>query len=881
MISKIMPKVIFCAAFSFIFFCIFLCILANKYDKDIFSDDYARITDVEYKAVVIDEPGGNGKIHVTERLTFDVHAAEKDNLFWELWRDLPEDYIDDAHVHYDVLSVKQILDDGTEVIYDESPKLYWDDYDYVNSNEQYGPGKWFHSPGPYNEDSQDYECVLFYVDGLYREEVVFEIEYEMYNAALRYRDCSDLYISLYSEETINYLESYKAEILFPNDIMPSRGNYTVTTYGTDNENFPVTESATVNPGYYTFSIDLDEDDLKFSSYNEYIEFDLVAFGDDKHIFTEYAYRNYYYNDYALDEIFAEQEEYFSDVEMGKTIKTILLPISIVISIIILLYAFSTKKRMHSKHMFYEPSQKLPYSHEIPSDLDPKFAADLVFCKQKAPKDISGVYSAILLSLARKRYIELIEESPNVVRINILKKTPKFIVPTNTFGPYSGFDSYNGYDQSSSFDSYNSYDQSSSFDSYNSYDQNNSFGSYNSYDQNNSFGSYDSYDQNNSFGSYNSYDQNNSYSSYNTYTQNTNYNPSNGYLTNNSYGTNNGYNTNNGYAVNNGYNTNNGYAVNNSYNTNNGYAVNNSYNINDGYATNNGYSTNNAYFTNNGYGTNSTYDTNNTFEQNNSFGSYVSPEPDVTYEPLTYCEEAYFNLIVRHAENDTITMGVLEARISYDYENTSVFLDKINNSSVEIGIRNGYFQKADYLEPKNQIYSASKTFSSLGFFALLINIFTFSTRIELAFGAFFILGISSLISSFYLKKQTNKYILLTQLGEDEYEKWRAFYNYLNSDLSLQNSSIDDLPTLERYLIYATAFGISDKVSNALRVNISPSLPSLSESILYNPNYGSIDFGRLLRSLARFHRHRGFGGGRSGGGFGFGGGGRGGCGGGGGH
>ena len=803
MISKIIPKVIFCAAFSFIFFCIFLCILANKYDKNIFSDDYARITDVEYKAVVIDEPGGNGKIHVTERLTFDVHAAEKDNLFWELWRDLPEDYIDGAHVHYDVLSVKQILDDGTEVIYDESPKLYWDDYDYVNSNEQYGPGKWFHSPGPYNEDSQDYECVLFYVDGLYREEVVFEIEYEMYNAALRYRDCSDLYISLYSEETINYLESYKAEILFPNDIMPSRGNYTVTTYGTDNENFPVIESATANPGYYTFSIDLDEDDLKFSSYNEYIEFDLVAFGDDKHIFTEYAYRNYYYNDYALDEIFAEQEEYFSDVEMGKTIKTILLPISIVISIIILLYAFSTKKRMHSKHMFYEPSQKLPYSHEIPSDLDPKFAADLVFCKQKAPKDISGVYSAILLSLARKRYIELVEESPNVVRINILKKTPKFIVPTNTFGPYSGFDSHNGYDQSNSFDSYNSYDQ------------------------NNSFGSYNSYNQNNSFGSYNSYDQNNSFGSYNTYNQNTNYNLSNGYLTNN------GYNTNNGYA------------------------------------------------TNNGYDTNNTYDTNNMFEQNNSFASYVSPEPDVTYEPLTYCEEAYFNLIVRHADNDTITMSVLEARISYDYENTSVFLDKINNSSVEIGIRNGYFQKADYLEPKNQIYSASKTFSSLGFFALLINIFTFSTRIELAFGAFFILGISSLISSFYLKKQTNKYILLTQLGEDEYEKWRAFYNYLNSDLSLQNSSIADLPTLERYLIYATAFGISDKVSNALRVNISPSLPSLSESILYNPNYGSIDFGRLLRSLARFHRHRGFGGGRSGGGFGRGGGGRGGGGGGGGH
>ena len=53
--------------------------------------DYARITDVEYKAVVVDEPGSMGKIVVTERLTFDIHAFSRNNLFWELWRDLCED----------------------------------------------------------------------------------------------------------------------------------------------------------------------------------------------------------------------------------------------------------------------------------------------------------------------------------------------------------------------------------------------------------------------------------------------------------------------------------------------------------------------------------------------------------------------------------------------------------------------------------------------------------------------------------------------------------------------------------------------------------------------------------------------------------------------
>ena len=91
--------------------------------------DYARITDVDYKAIVVDEPGNSGKVVVTERLTFDIHAASKNNLFWELWRDLCEDYVDGLEVNYKVNSVKQIMPDGTEIIYDKSPKLYWEDED--------------------------------------------------------------------------------------------------------------------------------------------------------------------------------------------------------------------------------------------------------------------------------------------------------------------------------------------------------------------------------------------------------------------------------------------------------------------------------------------------------------------------------------------------------------------------------------------------------------------------------------------------------------------------------------------------------------------------------------------------------------------------------
>ena len=182
--------------------------------------DYARITDVEYKAVLVDEFGSEGKVVITERLTFDIHAFSKDNLFWELWRELPVDYVDGLENSYKVNSVKQIFEDGSYDIYEESDKLYWDDYDYVSS--YYGPGKWYY-------DEYD-ECVLFYIDGVYREEMVFEIEYEMTNTVFRYNDASELYLTMYSGNTIKHLNSYKGEILIPNKDMPSSGNYEVYTY---------------------------------------------------------------------------------------------------------------------------------------------------------------------------------------------------------------------------------------------------------------------------------------------------------------------------------------------------------------------------------------------------------------------------------------------------------------------------------------------------------------------------------------------------------------------------------------------------------------------------------------------------------------------------
>ena len=653
--------------------------------------DYARITDVDYKAILVDEPGSNGKVVVTERLTFDIHAASQNNLFWELWRDLPESYIDGVKVDYQVNSVKQILDDGTEVIYDESPKLYWNDSDYINTARGYGPGKWYHSEGPYNESARNYECVFFYVDGLYREKVTFEIEYEMNNAALRYGDCSELYLSLYSEETIKHLESYKAQILIPNEDMPSSGNYDAYTYGTNSNRFPFTESDTKNFGYHTFSFELDEEDLKFRPYNEYIEFSLISYGADKHKFTDYATRNYYYNDDVLDELRQEQAEFDAVPEDYKKTKIIILLICSASAILIIIYDINKDKKMRKEHIFYEPTMQIKYFRDIPSNLDPVFASNLVFCKNKERKNDSDGYSSIMLSLVRKGYIELtrIDEqkdwTSNNVKI-IVKHQPTPIM-------------------------------------------------------------------------------------------------------------------------------------------------------------------------------------NDLLESQ----TIESEKP----ETLTPTEELYFNLIIRHSHGNEISVKDFQAKVSIDYENTNTFVKNIENSVVNIGVSQGYFQKADYEQPKRQTKSLSTAHGILGVILItLVNLILYQTHLDLAFGAFFILGIAFIFSSLYLRRLSKKYVLLTQFGEDEYAKWKGLYDFLNSETLMKERTVIELPIWEQYLVYATAFGISEKVITALKVRC----PDMEMSpMLSNPYYRSRSFHyscRSFRSVTRtashiarsggYGGHGGYGGGGRGGG-----------------
>lgn len=728
----------------------------QQFFGDITSTDYARITDIEYKAVLIDEENktfsedipatgqasdyydlynnifnniydsyhekeiSQSKVVVTETITFDVRAASKDNPFWELWLGLGEEDIDGIRRTYKVNSVKEVLPDGNKITWQESPQLYWDDSDYTKDHPYLGPYKWFHSEGPYDEDARRYECLMFYVDGIYREKIKFEIEYEIYNAVLKYEDCSELYIPMYSGETIKHLNSFKGEILIADKDMPEYWNYEATGFGTQNGSFDLEKSTTKNKGYTTFSFDLDKKDLKFLKGYEYLEFDMYSKGADKHIFADYATDNDYSNSPALDEVIENRNYYLEAPSRYKsmvfTANIIVLLIGLVVLLVGILRLINTKKKFPSS----KTENKSDYIfREIPSDIDPKFAAELVFIKDlKPPKNSEdAIFASLLLSLARKKYIKL-TDSGNDTIIKILQPETKQQTQTTESSPLFCAKTYS--------------------------------------------------------------------------------------------------------------------------------------------------------------------------TQINGEESYVSSKPiygttneireiKENRESLTYCEQQYYNLLLRHVKTGHITISDLEKRISLDNKFASDFQDKIKLSNINTAGPYPYTTQHIYNYVKDSLKKFGKNYVKLGIAILVIgNLFSILSAIGKPLFACFAIGIASILLGTYTVFQSKHCVSLTPFGEQEYQKWRGLYNFLKSDTLLTERTHVELPLWEKYLVYATAFGISEKVVDAIRIRciVVPPQTSIASTNHYHIRHicrRSASVRRSIRTSSHSYRSSSYGGRYNAGGRGIGGGG----------
>ena len=172
------------------------------------------------------------------------------------------------------------------------------------------------------------------------------------------------------------------------------------------------------------------------------------------------------------------------------------------------------------------------------------------------------------------------------------------------------------------------------------------------------------------------------------------------------------------------------------------------------------------------------------------------------------------------------------------------------------------------------------------FGLLIAIFIFFATLyfsqnNLWVGIAFVLGILFFIYSLLIKKRSRE-------GNEDYVRWKAFKQFLLDFGHFETKELPEIALWERYLVYATVFGIADQVEKSMAVK----LPTMSSEDMVNYNLNWVDFhiaheisSQIAHSFEMYHSTyssevarsasssgSGFGGGfSSGGGFGGGGGG----------
>jgi uncharacterized membrane protein len=86
---------------------------------------------------------------------------------------------------------------------------------------------------------------------------------------------------------------------------------------------------------------------------------------------------------------------------------------------------------------------------------------------------------------------------------------------------------------------------------------------------------------------------------------------------------------------------------------------------------------------------------------------------------------------------------------------------------------------------------------------------------------------------------------TLRGSEHYDKWKAFKNFLNDFGSFELKELPEIVLWERYLVYATIFGLADKVQKNMNVRISEmNIDTLGYD--YYPSYVYINLGNTINS-----------------------------------
>lgn len=179
------------------------------------------------------------------------------------------------------------------------------------------------------------------------------------------------------------------------------------------------------------------------------------------------------------------------------------------------------------------------------------------------------------------------------------------------------------------------------------------------------------------------------------------------------------------------------------------------------------------------------------------------------------------------------------------------VDKLNNKLKGIiekeESKNGNYNDKNY-EERSKWWAFGIIYIILMIFPMMLMTYLSEMNVEnfeLVPFALMIVLLVNIILSFMISRKIN---VFSQKGIDEKEKWKAFKKYMEDFSLLKEKEVPELILWEKYLVFATAFGISEKVLKQLKV-IYPEITEMN-SAMYNYTYinimSSLNIGECINS-----------------------------------
>lgn len=241
--------------------------------------------------------------------------------------------------------------------------------------------------------------------------------------------------------------------------------------------------------------------------------------------------------------------------------------------------------------------------------------------------------------------------------------------------------------------------------------------------------------------------------------------------------------------------------------------------------------------------------------------------------LKTSEERIMTFIIDAAKGKKIiTLKDLEKYIEKNSSKTEKLLKEtykaVNNQLINEQIIDSEMQK-EYKKYKNSQVSYSLGIGFLIFFAIMGLIMS----IAMVTVTFIIPSIILIIDAIMCGKIAKKLNVLTQKGVDLQEQWKGLKKYMEDFSMLDKREVPELVIWEKYLVYATAFGIADKVIKQLKM-VYPNFEEITNgintyaymNIMMHTNFSSSFSNAISTSIASatYSSGTGSGGGFSGGG-----------------